>query len=86
VGARKVLRPPSAFRRLQGYAGRMTGSKEIRADPFAAQIQGGNVHLVAGSWHYDLLDEIKLFANGKYRDQCDACSGAPAPPKDRRTA
>jgi predicted phage terminase large subunit-like protein len=54
----------------------VTGSKEVRAEPFAAQVQGGNVSMVAGIWQADLLDEMQSFPNGKYRDQVDACSGA----------
>jgi predicted phage terminase large subunit-like protein len=54
----------------------VTGSKEVRAEPFAAQVQGGNVSTVAGIWQADLLDEMQSFPNGKYRDQVDACSGA----------
>lgn len=34
------------------------------------------MHLVAGSWHYDFLDECESFSNGKYKDQADAASGA----------
>jgi phage terminase large subunit-like protein len=30
------------------YADKVTGAKEIRCEPFAAQVQGGNVWLVAG--------------------------------------
>ncbi len=58
------------------YADKVTGSKEIRAEPFAAQVQGGNVWLVAGDWHYDFLDELESFPNGRYMDQADAASGA----------
>jgi predicted phage terminase large subunit-like protein len=69
----------STIRNLRGfkvYADKVTGSKEIRAEPFAAQVQGGNVSMVAGIWQADLLDEMQSFPNGKYRDQVDACSGA----------
>ena len=69
----------STIRNLRGfkvYADKVTGSKEIRAEPFAAQVQGGNVSLVAGIWQNDLLYEMVSFPNGKYRDQVDACSGA----------
>ena len=41
----------STIRNLAGYrvfADKVTGSKEVRAEPFAAQVQGGNVWLVAG--------------------------------------
>ena len=69
----------STIRNLRGfkvYADKVTGSKEVRAEPFAAQVQGGNVSIMAGSWQTDLLDEMESFPNGKYRDQVDACSGA----------
>jgi predicted phage terminase large subunit-like protein len=69
----------ATLRNLRGFkcfADRVTGSKEVRAEPFAAQVQGGNVRLVPGSWHYELLDEMESFPNGKYRDQVDAASGA----------
>jgi predicted phage terminase large subunit-like protein len=58
------------------YADKVTGNKMMRADPFAAQVQGGNVRLVAGSWHYAYLDELESFPNGKYKDEVDASSGA----------
>ena len=51
-------------------------SKEVRADPLAAQVQGGNVRLVAGALHADFVDEMDLFPNGKFRDQVDAAFGA----------
>ena len=69
----------STIRNLRGFkcfADRVTGSKEVRAEPFAAQVQGGNVSMVAGIWQNNLLDEMQSFPNGKYRDQVDACSGA----------
>ncbi len=69
----------STIRNLRGfkcYADKVTGSKEIRAEPFAAQVQGGNVWMVAGSYQNDLLDEMVSFPNGKFKDQVDACSGA----------
>ena len=48
----------------------------MRAEPLAAQVQGGNVFLHAGTWQRDLLDEMEAWPNGKYKDQVDACSGA----------
>jgi predicted phage terminase large subunit-like protein len=69
----------ATIRNLAGFrvvADRVTGSKEVRADPFAAQVQGGNVKLVAGAWHRDFLDELESFPNGRFRDQVDAASGA----------
>ena len=69
----------NTIRNLRGFkvfADKVTGSKEVRAEPFAAQVQGGNVSLVAGIWQANLLDEMQSFPNGKYCDQVDACSGA----------
>jgi predicted phage terminase large subunit-like protein len=69
----------ASLRMLAGYrcyADKVTGSKEIRAEPFAAQVQGGNVFLVAGDWHFTFLDECESFPNGKFKDQVDAASGA----------
>jgi predicted phage terminase large subunit-like protein len=69
----------NTIRNLAGYrvfADRVTGSKEARAEPLAAQVQGGNVKLCAASWNSDFLAEMEIFPQGKYRDQCDAASGA----------
>jgi predicted phage terminase large subunit-like protein len=69
----------ATIRNLSGYrvfADRVTGSKETRAEPFAAQVQGGNVVMLPGSWHVDYLDEMQSFPSSKFRDQCDASSGA----------
>jgi phage terminase large subunit-like protein len=40
------------------------------------KVQGGNVWLVAGTWHRDFIEELESFPNGRYVDQVDACSGA----------
>jgi predicted phage terminase large subunit-like protein len=45
-------------------------------EPFAAQVQGGNVFLAAGNWVNDFLDEAECFPNGKFKDQIDAAAGA----------
>ena len=34
------------------------------------------MHLVAGEWVSDLLDEMEVFPSGKWKDQVDASSGA----------
>jgi predicted phage terminase large subunit-like protein len=60
----------------RAYADKVTGHKEVRAEPFAAQVQGGNVHLVAGEWVSAYLDELEVFPSGKWKDQVDASSGA----------
>lgn len=53
-----------------------SGSKELRAGPFAAQAEAGNVKLVLGAWNRDYLDELTDFPVGKHDDQVDASSGA----------
>jgi predicted phage terminase large subunit-like protein len=69
----------STVRMLAGYsaaADRVSGSKDSRADPFAAQWQAGNVRLVAAPWNKLYLDEAEHFPSGKYKDQIDASTGA----------
>jgi predicted phage terminase large subunit-like protein len=51
-------------------------SKELRAEPFAAQVQGGNVYLHAGPWVQDFLEEAESFPNSPYLDQVDAAAMA----------
>lgn len=53
-----------------------TGSKEQRANPFAAQVEGMNVYLVRASWNDDFINEASLFPNSEYKDQIDAASRA----------
>jgi phage terminase large subunit-like protein len=55
---------------------RPTGSKEVRAQPFAGQWGISNVCLVQGLWNKAYFDEPCLFPNGRNDDQVDASSGA----------
>ena len=69
----------STIRMLAGYAvyaDRVTGKKVVRAEPFAAQVQAGNVSLVAGEWCSAFLEEAEVFPAGKWKDQVDAAAGA----------
>lgn len=64
---------------LRGFtvaADRVTGDKETRAEPYAAQVQGGNVWLVSAAWNGTFIDEHETFPNGKYKDQVDSAAGA----------
>lgn len=61
---------------LRVKADRPTGDKTLRADPIAAQWQGGNVSLVEAPWNEKFLAELETFPTGTYRDQADALSGA----------
>lgn len=72
----------NAFKKmLAGYTvatERETGSKEVRADPFAAQVNAGNVRLLKAPWNTAFIEELRVFtgaANG-VDDQVDAAAGA----------
>lgn len=53
-----------------------SGSKESRAEPFAAQWQAGNVDVVAGPWTEALLGQYEAFPESKFKDMVDAGSNA----------
>jgi predicted phage terminase large subunit-like protein len=55
-----------------------TGKKEVRAEPWSAQLAAGNVHLVEdGSWGInDFIEEHLAFPDGKYKDQVDSAAAA----------
>lgn len=54
---------------------RESGAKDIRADPYASQVNGGNVYLVRGDWNNDFISEHMVAPNGKNDDQWDAAAG-----------
>jgi predicted phage terminase large subunit-like protein len=69
----------ATVRNLAGFSvfvDKVTGSKETRANPFAAMVQNSGVLLIAGSWVQEFVREAEAFPNGKYDDQIDGCSGA----------
>lgn len=53
-----------------------TGSKEVRANPVAAQAEAGNIKLVRGPWNAAFLEELSMFPSGPHDDQADGLSGA----------
>ena len=64
---------------LSGYTVKVDSpqaSKTVRASPFAAQCEAGNVKLVRGPWNKIYLDELCEFPTGKHDDQVDGSSGA----------
>ena len=55
---------------------RVTGAKEVRAEPFASQCMVGNVDLVVGTWNEEFINEAASFPAGSLKDQVDAAGGA----------
>jgi len=69
----------ATVRNLRGFivkADRVTGDKVSRAEPFAAQVEAGNVFILNRPFTKDYIDELELFPNGKYKDRVDASTGA----------
>lgn len=69
----------ATLRNLRGWRIRLdrpVGDKVLRADPFAVQVNGGNLMLVRGPWNAVFLNELQFFPFSKYKDQVDASSGA----------
>jgi predicted phage terminase large subunit-like protein len=69
----------SSIKLLVGHpvkAHKVTGSKEVRAEPFASQAEGGNIRIVRAPWNAAFLDEVAAFPNGAHDDQLDAAAGA----------
>ena len=66
-------------RNLAGYSLVITpesGDKVTRAEPFAAQINVGNVMMLKASWNDALKNEMRMFPNGRHDDIVDGCSRA----------
>lgn len=53
-----------------------TGDKEARALPVARAVEAGIVQMVRGPWNAALLDELRNFPSGSFKDQVDALSRA----------
>jgi len=69
----------STIRNLAGYSvykERVTGDKEVRAEPYAVQVNAGNVMLVKGDWTKDFIKEHEIAPRGTFKDQWDAAGGA----------
>jgi predicted phage terminase large subunit-like protein len=66
-------------RKLAGFSVHSSpesGDKITRAEPFASQVNVGNVLMLAGDWNAALIDEMRAFPNGKHDDQIDGLSRA----------
>jgi len=69
----------ATVRNLAGFdvhVERATGDKAVRAEPYAAQCEAGNVRLVRGAWNGAYIAEMTAFPNGTNDDQVDGSSGA----------
>lgn len=66
-------------RMLAGYAVHTSpesGDKITRAEPFASQVNVGNVLMMRGPWNDALREELRMFPNGTFDDQVDGLSRA----------
>ena len=54
----------------------VSGTKDARAEPFAIQVNSGNVSMAPGSWNRELLNELQNFPYGAHDDIIDALSDA----------
>jgi predicted phage terminase large subunit-like protein len=64
---------------MQGFyfrGDKPSGSKEIRAAPYASYAANGHVWLINGVWLNDYLNEVEAFPYSKHDDQVDGSSGA----------
>lgn len=50
------------------------GDKQLRADPFAAAVERGDVFIVRGPWTANYVTELRQFPYGGHDDQVDASS------------
>ena len=71
----------ATMRRLAGFRvkrDRPTGSKETRADTYAAVVNAGAAMLKKAEWNEEYLKELSYFPDVtyKFKDQVDASSGA----------
>jgi predicted phage terminase large subunit-like protein len=53
-----------------------SGSKELRAEPFASHVENGHVTVLQDVWTKALVEEMRFFPKSKFRDQVDAASSA----------
>jgi len=58
------------------YAERVTGAKEVRAEPYAIQVEHGNILILNRDWTKAYIKEHEKYPLSKYKDQVDAGGGA----------
>jgi predicted phage terminase large subunit-like protein len=66
-------------RTLAGYSimlDKPRGDKELRSDPFARQVNIGNVYVLKAPWNMQYIEEMKHYPHSTFKDQMDASAGA----------
>lgn len=53
-----------------------SGDKQAFADPWASQVNAGNVILLKGAWNKSYIAEHAAFPNGQHDDRVDSSAGA----------
>jgi len=64
-------------RKLAGFSTRIfreSGSKSVRATPYASAVEREAVYLVRGPWTTEFIEEHRTFPLGKHDDQVDAAA------------
>lgn len=54
----------------------VSGSKEMRAEPWSSALEGNSVRFLKGGWNQDFINEHLAFPKGKNDDQVDCASSA----------
>jgi predicted phage terminase large subunit-like protein len=62
------------------------GDKVYRAEPFAVQVNEGNIMLLRGEWNHEFIEEFRFFPFGNFKDQVDATAAGFNLIMQRRTA
>ena len=78
-GAAGVEAAKAFTRNLAGFSvttNRVSGSKVLRAEPFAAQVNEGRVSGTRAAWTQAFTEELRLFPAGQHDDQVDAAADA----------
>jgi len=68
----------STIKNLAGFrvkADKVTGAKEVRAEPYANQVEIGNVSILKAEWNRGFLSNHESFPVGKEKDDVDASAG-----------
>lgn len=78
-GAAGKIVATSYVKMLTGFPVRsepVGGSKQLRATPFAAQWQNGNIEVLAADWNDMYFTQLEAFPESKHDDMVDASSDA----------